>query len=182
MNLRYIIFFFLAFNLFHSQTNDDNLVFWSPTRKLTIDDFGIKTTKENQELSYGQISIDSNIKGFDFLTKNFNKKVRNYFIKSASWINITKDVEISLKYQQTAFDISEIYARAYRKELRNKRKQILKGFQILDELNQKFATDFSNRRLQYNNETNYGTIPDKQIEWEKQIQKELEELKEFSYE
>lgn len=181
MNLRYIILFLLTFNIFHSQTNDDNLVLWNPNKKLTIDDFGIKTTKENGQISYGQFSIDSNIKGFDFLTKNFNKKVRNYFIKSASWIDTTKDVEISLKYQQTVFDISEIYAREFRKELKNKRKQIFKGFQILDELNQKSTTDFSNRRLQYDNETNYGTIADKQIEWEKQIQKELEESKEYSY-
>jgi len=181
MNFKYIVLLFFTFSLLHSQTNDENLVLWNPSKKLTIDDFGIKITTENEQLSYGQFSIDSNIKGFDFFTKNFNKKVRNYFIKSASWINPIKDVEVSLKYQQTVFDIGEIYTRKFSKELKNNRKQILKGFQILEELNQKSVTEFSNRRLQYNNETNFGTIADKQIEWEKQIQKELEELKEYSY-
>lgn len=181
MNFKYILFFFFIFSLLHSQTSDDNIVLWNSDKKLTVDDFGIRITKEDDQMSYGQFSIDSNIKGFDFLTKNFNKKVRNYFIKSASWINTKKNVETSLKYQQTVFDLSEIYARKFRKELKNNRKKILKGFQILDELNQKAVTDFSNRRLQYNNETNYGTIKNKQIEWEKQIQNELEANKEYSY-
>ena len=136
MNFKYILFFFFISSIFHSQTSDDNIILWSSDRKLTMNDFGIRITKEDNQMSYGQFSIDSNIKGFDFLTKNFNKKIRNYFIKSASWINTEKDVETSLKYQQTVFDLSEIYAREFRKELKNNRKQILKGFHILDELNQ----------------------------------------------
>ena len=132
-------------------------------------------------LSYGQYVIDSNIKGFDFLVKDFNKKVRNYFIKSASWINPNFQVERSLRYQQTLFDLSEIYAREFRKNLKNRRREIIKGFGILEELNQKATTDFSKRRLQYDNDTKYGTIEEKQIEWEKQILKELNEYKEFAY-
>ena len=153
---------------------------WDSNRKLTLSDFSIKNS-EDEMLSYGQYVIDSNIKGFDFLVKDFNKKVRNYFIKSASWINPNFQVEKSLRYQQTLFDLSEIYAREFRKNLKNRRREIIKGFGILEELNQKATTDFSKRRLQYDNDTKYGTIEEKQIEWEKQILKELNEYKEFAY-
>ena len=43
-------------------------------------------------------------------------------------------------------------------------------------------TDFSNRRVSYDRETNFGRISDKQAVWELQIQKELNELKEFANE
>ncbi len=43
-------------------------------------------------------------------------------------------------------------------------------------------TDFSNRRVLYDKETDFGTIQAKQVEWELQIQKELDELKDYASE
>jgi len=68
------------------------------------------------------------------------------------------------------------------KSLKDNRIKIIYGLQIVEEINQKVITDFSNRRLIYNSETNFGTIQDKQIEWELQIQKALYDLKEFASE
>lgn len=53
--------------------------------------------------------------------------------------------------------------------------------QFVDELNQKIMTDFANRRVVYDKETNYGLLTDKQLNWEKQIIKELEELKDYAF-
>jgi hypothetical protein len=164
------------------QTNNNNYVFWSPANKLTVEDFGIKTKNMETTASFAQFSMDYQIKGFDFMTKNFNKKVRNYLIKSASTIDTTADVSASLRYPQTLFDMFEIYTRQLRKALREKRKKLASGLQIAEDLNQKAMTDFSNRRVIYDRETNFGTIQDKQQEWELQIQKELDDLQEFAFE
>jgi hypothetical protein len=43
-------------------------------------------------------------------------------------------------------------------------------------------TDFANRRVQYDSETNFGMAADRQKEWEIQIAKELDELDEYSAE
>lgn len=178
-----LIFLFLPFNcVFGQAVPDDNLVFWSSTRKLTVDDFEIKTKTGETGPSFAQFSIDYKVYGYDFMTKNFNKKVRNYLIKSASWIDSSTDVSISLRYQQTLFDISEIYTRQFRKSLKENRKKIASGTQFIEGLDQKAMTDFSNRRVGYDRETNFGRNLDKQIEWETQIQKELNELKEFANE
>jgi len=163
-------------------TTDNNIVFWSSTRKLTTDDFGIKTKHGETNSSFAQFSVDYKVNGFDFMTKNFNKKVRNYLIKSASWIDTTTDVVIPLRYQQTLFDICEIYTRQFRKTLKENRKKIASGIQFVDGLNQKAMTDFSNRRVVYDRETNFGTIFEKQSQWELQLQKELNDLKEFANE
>jgi hypothetical protein len=168
--------------LFGQNAADNNLVFWSSTRKLTVDDFGIKTKDKETNPSFAQFSVDYKVGGFDFMTKNFNKKVRNYLIKSASTIDTTSDVSVSIRYQQTLFDICEIYTRQFRKSLKENRKKIASGMQFIDGLNQKAMTDFANRRVEYDRETSFGTIIEKQVEWEKTIKRELSDLSEFTNE
>lgn len=183
--MRFLIFIissFTAITLFGQNMTDDNLVFWSSTKKLTVEDFGIKTKNNETHPSFAQFSVDYRVHGFDFMTRNFNKKIRNYLIKSASTIDTTSDVSVSLRYQQTLFDICEIYTRQFRKALQDNRKKIASGTQFIDGLNQKAMTDFSNRRVQYDRDTHFGTITDKQIEWENTIKKELNALSKFSNE
>lgn len=91
----------------YGQNSHDNLQ-WSATYKLTLDDFSIKTRSNETTSSFAQFSVDYEVGGFDFLTKNFNKKVHNYMIKTASWIDTTTNINQSLLYQQTLFDICEI--------------------------------------------------------------------------
>ncbi len=170
----------LLTNYAFGQSNQDNLN-WSATHKLTLDDFSIKTKSNESTSSFAQFSVEYQVNGFDFLTKNFNKKVHNYIIKTASWIDTTADINQSLLYQQTLFDICEIYTRQFRKELRENRKKIANGTEIAKELNNKIMTDFSKRRIEYDRETKYGADLTKQKEWENQIQKELLELKDFAY-
>ena len=146
-----ILTFFLSTSLLFGQSNSDNLQ-WSATRKLTIDDFSIKTKSLETTSSFAQFSVEYQVNGFDFLTKNFNKKVHNFIIRSASWIDTTTNVNQSLMYQQTLFDICEIYTRQFRKALRENRKKIAKGMEIAKELNNKIMTDFSKRRVDYDHE------------------------------
>ncbi|NLN95810.1 MAG: hypothetical protein GX128_06550 [Bacteroidales bacterium] len=184
MTNKQIVFAFLVIiinsTIALGQTGNGNLVFWSATKKLTVEDFGIKVRNENNP-SFAQFSVEYQVNGFDFLTKNFNKKVRNYVIVSASWIDTTNNVLESLRYQQTLFDLCEIYTRQFRKELKENRKKIASGIHVVEELHQKIMTEFANRRVVYDIETNYGLLTDKQLNWENQIQKQLEELKDYAF-
>lgn len=182
IRLNFILLAFFSSSFAFAQTSNDNYIFWSSSKKLTVDDFGIKTKNGETNPSFAQFSVDYQVNGLDFMTKNFNKKVRNYLIKSASWIDTTINISVSLRYQQTLFDVCEIYTRQFRKSLKENRKRIASGLQIVEDLNQKAMTDFSNRRVIYDKETNFGTIQDKQIEWVLQIQKELDELKDYTSE
>jgi hypothetical protein len=183
MRIWILVFLFQPLTVLVAQnTTDDNLVFWSSTRKLSADDFLIKTRNGETNPSSAQFSVDYQVSGLDFMTKNFNKKVRNYVIKSASWIDTTSNVSNSLRYQQSLFDICEIYTRQFRKALKENRKKIISGTNFVAELNQKIMTDFSNRRAVYDMESNFGLITEKQLEWESQIQNELVDLLEFANE
>lgn len=161
--------------------SDSAYLLWSASRKLTVDDFAIKARQLESTPSVAQFSVDYQLNGFDFLAKNFNKKVRNYFIKTASWIDTSAHVQQSLTYQQTLFDISEIYTRQFRKALKENRKQIAKGTAIAETLNKQIMAAFARRRLDYDRETNFGANAVKQKEWEQQVQKELAALADYAY-
>ena len=154
---------------------------WSATTKLTLKDFAIKTRRLESTSAFAQFSVDYKVGGFDFLTKNFNKKVNNCIIKTASWIDTTADVTRLLIYEQTLFDISEIYTRQFRKALTENRMKLLKGSKIAEELNNQSMTAFSKRRIDYDRETKFGTDEAKQNDWEIQVQKELLLLNLFAY-
>jgi hypothetical protein len=172
-----IICFFITGS---TQENSDYLL-WNSKNKLTINDFGIKKSDSYSESSFAQFTMEYEVKGLNFLTKNFNKKVKTLFIKSASWINPLQDVELSLRYQQTLFDLYEIYTRRFRKELSDNRKQFIKGLSFVKEIDSKIMADLSKRRLQYDSETKNGKDNEKQAVWEQQIKQELDELSDFDY-
>ncbi len=159
----------------------DNYLLWSADYKLTVEDFTIKTRQLETTPSFAQFSLDYQVSSFDFLKKNFNKKVRNNFIRSASWIDTTIDFSQTLRYQQTLFDLCEIYARRFRKALKENKKKIAKGAAIGQLLNEQFMSEFAQRRIDYDKEAKFGSDETKQKDWELQIQKELTGLAKYSY-
>ncbi len=161
---------------------DSNFILWSKNYALKESDFKIKTSNTGSK-SFGQYSLDYNLSGASFalsLPKDYKKKVRNYFIKSASWIDTTYNTALSINYQQLLFDMSEIYTRKFRKEIFLNRKKIFWGKLKLDNMSSNVMTDFANRRAQYEMDTNSGSILEKHENWKLIIAKELDELKEFS--
>jgi len=178
-----LVFIFLVPSLLFGQKSfsDSNYIFWSRDRPLQESDFQIKVGHISNSYSFAQYNFDYNFQGtFAFgLPEDYKKKIRNYFIKSASWIDTAYDVSTSLKYQQTLFDLAEVYVRQFRKSVYDNRKKITWGKVKIDELNAQILTSFSNRRVQYDAATDFGAIADKQKEWELLIAKELDNLKEF---
>jgi hypothetical protein len=177
-----LYFLFPILSFAQRSTADTNYVFWSKDRRLQQSDFKIKVAHISSMYSFAQYSLDYKLNGtFAFgLPKDYKKKIRNYFIKNASWLDTTFDVNTSIRYQQTLFDLAEIHVRYFRKSVYDNRKKIAWGKVKIDELNSQAMTAFSNRRVQYDIATNFGAVADKQKEWEILITKELEQLKVFS--
>jgi hypothetical protein len=180
--LAFMMAIWASLTLHGQNAADENLVHWSSTKKLSLDDFGIKTGATENMQSFAQFSIDYKVNGFDFMSRSFNKKVGNYVIKSASSIDTLTNTALSLRYQQTLFDLSEIYARQFRRALKENRRKIASGTQFIEGISQKIMTDFANRRLQYTTDTNFGSILEKQAQWEQIIQQEISALSEYSTE
>ena len=165
----------------YSKTPGDYRV-WDAERKLTVDDFHIKTRQQPAYTSFVQFTMDYKVTGFDFMTKNFNKRVTNAMIPSASWIDTTADVARSLRYEQALFDLAEVYTRHFRQQLRENRQKLASGTQYAEELNAKIMADFAKRRLQYDAESQQAGSESEQVRWEGIIKQELAALAEYSRE
>ena len=172
----------LSLSLFGQKQSDMDKLFWSDRERITIDDFGIKTKDGSSGLSSAAFSLEYNVHGLSFMTKNFNKRVWHYMVRSASQITMDENVDRYIKYQQTLFDIQEIYVRKLRKSLSENRNKFFLRNAFADELkDQIIGVDLPNRQAEYNNQTNSGKDLIKQREWEEQIRKELDVLKDYAY-
>lgn len=177
-----LLLLFPAFSHGQQPVSDSNFIFWNKERPLQLNDFKIKVGRISNSYSFAQYSMDYKIGGaLAFgLPKDYKRKIRNYFIKSASWIDTSYNVEASIRYQQTLFNLAEVYTREFRKNIYEYRKKIAWGKVKPEDLNSQSVTNFSNRRVQYDTATNFGTIADKQKAWEIIIEKELDDSKEFA--
>ncbi len=177
-----VILSLIVFNSASAQkSKEDDRIYWSDRQQLIVDDFGIHTKYMESGATSAEFAIDYQVSKLNFVTKNFNKNVRNYMVKSTSQIDITGNVKQYLLYQQTLFNLSEVYARELRKALRENRKLLIRGTTVADELNWKVMSEFMARRAKYTLETNSASNAAKQKEWEDEIAYELKELKDFSY-
>ena len=67
---------FIVFNYTSlSQSEKNDYPAWSSTRKLTVNDFGIKIKGTQTNASYAQFIMGYQVNGFDMFAKNFNRKV-----------------------------------------------------------------------------------------------------------
>ncbi|MEL0650074.1 hypothetical protein V6246_01485 [Algibacter sp. TI.3.09] len=171
-------------NFSFGQELPDGQKIWRSDSKLTINDFKIKISNENNDAVYAQFMISHSIGGFDFMKRNLNNKIKNRFLGNASWIDTTKveSIEKQIDFQQMQFDLAEIQARKFRKRILKDKGQISKGFDIVEKINNEIIVEFSNVRLELMRETESGRNEEKVSKWKEKIKTELEDLDEFRFE
>jgi len=178
-----IIISIACLNLSFGQELQDGQKRWSSSSKLTINDFKIKISDENNDAVYSQFMISHSIGGFDFMKRNLNQKIGNLFLGKASWIDTTKveSIEKQIDFQQMQFDLAEIQARKFRKRILKNKREISKGFDIVNKINNETIAEFSEIRLKLMRETESGRNEKKVTEWKEKIVSDLKELNEFRF-
>ncbi|TXK72358.1 hypothetical protein [Mesonia sp. HuA40] len=179
-----IILSVICLNFSFGQELQEGKKRWSSDSKLTIDDFKIKISDENNDVVFSQFMISHSIGGFDFMKRNLNQKIGNIFLGNASWIDTTKiaSIDKQIDFQQMQFNLAEIQARKFRKQVLKNKRKISKGFDIVNEINNDIMAEFSEIRLDLMKETESGRNEQKVAEWKEKIAAELRELDEFSFE
>lgn len=177
MKLLYtLLFFLLSLTTAFGQAATD-FVPWSATRRLTVQDFGVKLKKESIGQAEFQLTTETRT---NLYTKQKRTIVRNGLVRSKSGINPAHNVAQQLRFQQTLFDITEIYARKLRQLLpATPTDTPTPTAQKTDPAAQMIAAA-AKRRQQYRLETANSTLAAKQAQWEKTIRKELTALREFA--
>jgi hypothetical protein len=159
-----IIFFFLISEIAFAQSSfeNDSILIWNENRKITWDDF----KSQNKVHSYEQASavmatgLIANPKNID-ASKIKEVKIIATINKNQSWYKIKEDY--ILNHEQMHFNITEIYARKFRKEL-------TKIEESDDIISPNIFLSLFNKR---------GTNFNQQKIWNEKIQKLLYELDDF---
>jgi|GEM_PF-1696598 len=165
-------------SLQNSNIDENSIVRWDENRKLNWNDFqgeSIKNAAISSELLI-QMPAKFN-KAALFLPSNYY--VECYMVKKGSWVDSAKATEQSLKYNQSIFDIYEIYSRRLRKKFEETELGIGDPTEKFNSICNENALALSNEIINYRKETEMGINNDKIDEWRLKINDMLKELEKF---
>jgi len=172
------LFIFLISLITTSQTSPtpaENLILWSPTRKLTWTDFKASpdASSSNAALTNAKILFSYEHDG-----ETLKFKVRCGFDKTKSWGRVKNDY--ILAHEQKHFDISELYARKLYKALREYKFKVKTVDNDLNAIYQKVIQEHFTTQAQYDRETDHSLRPEEQKKWDEKIDQELKDTKAFA--
>ena len=153
-----------------------SLIDWSVGRKLSWSDFKASPDKN----SLNAALTGTNIK-FDFSYNSetgFKYHIYCQFDKNSSWGKVKTDY--ILAHEQGHFDIAEIYARKLCKAFREYQPDIEKANKEVNKLYDNLMKQLTEAQKQYDYETQNSINTAGQKKWLKQINDDLESLRDYA--
>jgi len=179
MRIVFLLSFFtlISFSAFSQKNKTEGHIKWRDEYKLTWNDFQAKPRKSHFASALSDITFSVSIKSEGnklvvFIEPSFNPK--------GSWVKKDDKSEYLLKHEQLHFDIYEVNARKFRKELQSKNLTSANAQSIVNKLIKKYSALNVKIQERYDKETDHSIKTEKQESWNKKIAAELEELKEYS--
>lgn len=169
-------FLVLSFLLILGFTNAQDKIFWNENRKLKWPDFQSQTkpnTSQAAATTFCGISYLLNSSTKKFTDKQV--KIESFFIPSKSWAHPEHKTDNVLMHEQSHFDIAELFARKFRKIISDKTLDV----KSLQKYYEQVYDGYRDYQQDYETTTNHGRIRDKQTEYSKKINEEIEELSDF---
>jgi hypothetical protein len=152
--------------------------------KLTWEDFQGEVPEDTKGLS-----AESTIKivlCWSCEEGQFTYRVRAIFNRKESWAldNVKENPHAEenqrlLRHEKGHFNLEEVYARKLRKALSELKDPCKNPPEETKKKIEELAKQLNDEQGRYDNETEHGTNKDKQEEWEKKIQKDLDDLKDY---
>jgi hypothetical protein len=164
--IKNILFFgsFLFPSFLFAQSNNEELLDWSPSRKLTWNDYKANPDPESDAAASttSYLGIEYNI-----TSNSFGYKIQSRFSKTRSWGLYKTDYILS--HEQGHFDIAEIFARKLNKKMSEYRFNKRMYQQELNIIYQDILDEKEKMQNDYDKETNHSINKEKQAEWLKKI-------------
>ncbi|MEP5254018.1 MAG: DUF922 domain-containing protein [Winogradskyella arenosi] len=174
-----IIILFLSLLVVTPVSNDDAIT-WNEDKKLTWADFKAQpdSNSDAAALTASGITFGFAVKTSGSQIVDFSTTVSAQFYPHKSWYIKDKANPHVLAHEQLHFDITELYARQFRKELallkvNRKIKAQMKA------LHSQINTALNERQQRYDLETNHSMNETAQQEWKTNIAQELKQLESF---
>ena len=173
--MKHIFLFVTLLVVCFSFTQDDNLIAWQETSKLSWTDFKAKPNTSSHYKAFTESEIKTDVAAEN---NEAHVGIKTFFHKDHSWV---KDkTEALLAHEQLHFDITELWARKFRQKLQGKT-YTFKTFQKeLNAVSSEIYKESKEMQLAYDKETQHSEIVDVQKKWEQKIKTDIENLKAFA--
>lgn len=175
----------LAFLVLVINVQAQNTLNWSENYTLKFSDFRSPASKIGGEMYslYNSASMDFSfyMSNYEFMfTKNFNSKVNCTFTRDASSLVAPNEeyVQYLLNFAQFGFDLSELYARKFRKEL-YENKGVFSDIRFFEPIYNKIQKDYSKRYTEAADACELGKNEAKLLELHLAVKNEINELSDF---
>lgn len=167
----------LIFLLFLTSSVVDPIV-WSKEVRLSWNDFQGSVPKLDSHVALSRVEIqyESNVDKAGKMTMD----IKGVFIKELSWVKADKKSDQILKHEQYHFNLTEVWARKLRKEITLKKWNTKNFEKEFNTLFKKHISQTLKEQLRYDTETDNSRIVAKQTEWERQIDRDLDDLKMYA--
>lgn len=152
-----------------------NYIEWSPSRKLTWEDFKAPpdAASTNAALTSSSINVEF---GYDEEELQFNIKCS--FDKNKSWVRIRNNT--ILLHEQGHFDIAELHARKLNKALKAYHFNAKTVSNDVNRIYDSVMTLHHAAQNEYDKETDFSRNKEKQTLWLKKIADDLQGLKTYA--
>jgi hypothetical protein len=171
------IFVFSWNNAAAAQQNDT--IYWSTSTRLHFTDFKGYPVSLSANDAVSSITIDFEYAQYEVSKKITRVKVFCYFNRPQSWLK-KRDLHL-LQHEQGHFDLGELFARKFRKELAasfQQKKWLL--YEDVQALYLRIRTAYEQESRLYDEETDHSKDKFRQLQWNKKIREELNSLASFS--
>ena len=161
--------------LFLSLPEEDNIIEWSSTRKLTWEDFKGKPdpTSTNAALTNSAITLSS-----EYSNKGIRYIVNCKFNKLLSWVRVKN--EYILNHEQGHFDIAEAHARLLFKNLSEYAFNSRTANEDVNRIYSETMKEHVNMQKQYDLLSNHSLDTVEQVKWDRKIDSMLVSLQKYS--
>lgn len=162
----------------NQKQKEDHLLRWSSGYKLRWEDFqGNPNTDSPEDL----VCATRTMLGLNFACKGkaFSSVVHCYFDRSRSWRRGFPEDKL-LKHEQLHFDLSELFTRKLRQELRNITVVDSNIEAVVNGIEQRMNKACIAQQQLYDTETNHARNQAEQKRWEELIGNELRGLEHYS--
>lgn len=158
-------------------SSDDDVITWREEQKLTWNEFKAipKPNASVVAITASGITFEYSVTEKNSQVVSFNANVYAHFYPNKSWVIIEQSTPHILNHEQLHFDITELHARKFRKQLSQlKVTNAIKS--ELQKLHVNIKKEVAVMQKLYDQESNNSVNLEFQTKWDNYIKKELEKL------
>ncbi len=162
-------------NYVKPETNSDGMtILYGPDKQLTWDDFRARPneTSEAAAITNAGFGLKLSFKRIENRAELLIN-VNCSFSRKDSWVKKNYKTDYILNHEQKHFDIAYIHTVIFMKKLREAQYTAGNYAAVIEKIYHETAAEMSRMQNEYDGQTSHSRIPEKQLQWDLKISKQL---------